>query len=46
VYWHENALDADKKAIMEGAIDYAKTKGLEFITLDKIPYLTEVLSEF
>lgn len=41
VYWHENALTNETKAIMEDSIDYAKTKGLEFITLDQIPYLNE-----
>ena len=45
VYWHEISLDSAKKAVIEGAIDYAKTVGLEFITLDKIPYLTETLSQ-
>ena len=41
VYIHENSLNDDKKAVLESVIDYAKTKGLEFITLDKIPYLNE-----
>ena len=41
VYIHENSLNAEKKAVLESVIDYAKTKGLEFITLDKIPYLNE-----
>lgn len=41
VYIHENSLTDAKKEVLEGVIDYAKTKGLEFITLDKIPYLNE-----
>ena len=40
-YIHENSLTTENKAILEGTIDYAKTKGLEFITLDQIPYLNE-----
>ena len=42
VYWHESALTNETKAIVEASIDYAKQKGLEFITLDRIPYLNEV----
>ena len=41
VHIHENSLNADKKAVLESVIDYAKKKGLEFITLDKIPFLNE-----
>ena len=41
VYIHEISLTAEKKAVVEGTIDYAIAQGLEFITLDKIPYLNE-----
>jgi len=42
VYWHENALDATKKANIEGMIDYAKTKGLEFVTLGQLAHLIDL----
>jgi peptidoglycan/xylan/chitin deacetylase (PgdA/CDA1 family) len=38
-YFHENAMDATKWQRVSDMIDYAKTKGLEFITLGDIPYL-------
>ena len=46
VYWHENALTAETKQIIEDSIDYAKTKGIEFTTLDKIPFLNDSLNVF
>lgn len=46
VYWHENALTDATKAVIEQSIDYAKSKGLEFITLDQIPYLNEWIATF
>lgn len=38
-YFHENAMDATKWGVVSDMIDYAKTKGLTFITLGDIPYL-------
>lgn len=38
-YFHENAMDTTKWQRVSDMIDYAKTKGLEFITLGDIPYL-------
>ena len=38
-YFHENAMDATMWQRVSDMIDYAKTKGLEFITLGDIPYL-------
>lgn len=35
-YFHENSLDASKKAVVEGAIDYAKAHNMTFITLDEV----------
>lgn len=41
-FWHDYSIvdDADKKAIIEGMIDYAKTKGLTFITMKDLPNIT------
>lgn len=41
VYWHEVSLTAETKAVIEDSIDYAKTKGLEFITLSKLAHLID-----
>ena len=41
-FWHDYSVadDAAKQAIIEGMIDYAKTKGLIFITMADLPYIT------
>lgn len=37
IHWHENELNAEKKAQLEGIIDYAQSIGLTFITMKDIP---------
>ena len=37
LHWHENELTAEKKAQLEGIIDYAQSIGLTFITMKDIP---------
>ena len=39
MHFHENELDADTKAQLEGIIDYAKEIGLTFITMKDIPWI-------
>lgn len=41
-FWHDSEVNASSayKAILEGMIDYAKTKGLTFITLKDLPSIT------
>lgn len=41
-FWHDYSVvnDTAKQAIIEGMIDYAKTKGLTFITMADLPNLT------
>lgn len=39
-FYHENELDDEKKAKIEAIIDYAKEKGMEFCTLQEVPYLS------
>ena len=38
VFWHDKTIanDSDKQTLLENFISYAKTSGIEFITLDKI----------
>ena len=38
VFWHDNTIanDSSKQTILENFINYAKSSGIEFITLDKI----------
>ena len=38
-FWHDYSVvnDTAKQAIIEGMIDYAKTKGLTFITMADLP---------
>jgi len=40
-FWHDYSVvnDTAKQAIIEGMIDYAKTKGLTFITMADLPYV-------
>lgn len=42
VYWHENSLDATAKGVIEDTIDYAKTKGLEFVTLGQLAHIIDL----
>ena len=37
--FHENELTSEKKIQLEGIIDYAKEKGMNFVKLDEIPYI-------
>ena len=37
LHWHEWELDAAKKALLEGIIDYAKAIDLTFVTMEDIP---------
>lgn len=41
-FWHDYSVvdDTAKQAIIEGMIDYAKTKGLTFITMKDLPSIT------
>ena len=39
MHFHEWDLDASKKALLEGIIDYAKSIDLTFITMKDIPNL-------
>lgn len=41
-FWHDYSVvdDTAKQAIIEGMIDYAKTKGLTFITMADLPNIT------
>lgn len=41
-FWHDYSIvdDITKQAIIEGMIDYAKMKGLTFITMKDLPYIT------
>ena len=39
IHWHENELDATKKTMLEGIIDYAKSIGLTFVTMKNIPWI-------
>lgn len=41
-FWHDYSVvnDTAKQAVIEGMIDYAKTKGLTFITMADLPYIT------
>lgn len=39
VYFHENAMDSTKWQTVSNLVDYAKVKGLTFVTLGEIPYL-------
>lgn len=41
-YWHENSLTAETKANIENAIDYAKSKGMTFITLSQVAHLIDM----
>lgn len=45
-YWHENALNATTKAVIEDSIDYAKQVGITDITLDQIPFLCDANPDF
>ena len=40
-YYHENSLDSTKKAQIEDVIDYAKTAGMEFVTLSQLAHLND-----
>ena len=40
VYIHENSLDAAKKAVIEGLLDYVNETGITQITLGDIPNIT------
>lgn len=40
IHWHENELTAEKKAQLEGIIDYALAEGITFITMRDIPHIT------
>ena len=39
IYWHDHDLNDSQKEVLEATIDYAKTKGIEFILLEDIPNL-------
>ena len=41
-FWHDYSVvnDTAKQAVIEGMIDYAKAKGLTFITMADLPYIT------
>lgn len=41
-YWHENSLDSAKKAVIEDSIDYAKSKGLTFVTLGQLANIIDL----
>ena len=40
-FYHENELNDAKKEKIEATIDYAKEKGMEFVTLSEVPHLSE-----